>query len=105
MDSAVATALLDCHTTPLTHSVVLDGVLSTTAKLGVGRRAATGKNALKEGSPCPDRFDPERCYAFIPFGGGAYVCLGAQLAACIAKVFALECSASSTSMAWERSTP
>jgi len=56
-------------------------------------------HALEEDFPFPDRCGPERFlesdagerrYAFIPSGGGVYACLGAQLAVCIAKVFALE---------------
>ena len=49
--------------------------------------------------PDPDRFDPERFtesgqtgrhrFAFVPFGGGAHMCLGLNFAYMQAKCFAL----------------
>jgi cytochrome P450 len=80
----------------LTQSVVLDGMLYEKGWTVIAEPRIA--HAMEEHFTNPDQFVPERFlpdqnegkqYEFIPFGGGVHVCLGAQLALVMAKLFAI----------------
>jgi cytochrome P450 len=74
--------------------VVLDGVLYEKGWVLIAEPRIT--HHLDQYFQAPETFDPDRFladrqegkpYEYIPFGGGAHACLGAQMAMVIAKVF------------------
>jgi cytochrome P450 len=79
----------------LTKSVVLDNVLYEKGWVLIPEPRIA--HIMTDYFAQPEKFDPERflpergegkLYQFIPFGGGAHACLGAQMAILVTKIFA-----------------
>ena len=79
----------------LTKSVVLDNVLYEKGWVLIPEPRIA--HIMQEYFAQPEKFEPQRflpergegkLYQFIPFGGGAHACLGAQMAILVTKMFA-----------------